>query len=137
MVDMVKHIHFLSLFLAYARHCSLASVDTQIFGALQGGIRQQGLHFESLFWSVLKDSKKWEDSFALCQELENKKGRGNGNASMGDAIDLDAQGLALATLKARAWQLVPGSVGLQATRPRPTSPGRPTPWRSKKPLRSS
>jgi hypothetical protein len=42
-------------------------------------------------WSVLKDSKKWEDSFALWQELKNKKGRG-GNASTGDVIDIDAQG---------------------------------------------
>jgi hypothetical protein len=36
--------------------------------------------------------KKWEDSFALWKELENKKGRATGNASTGDAIDVDAQG---------------------------------------------
>jgi hypothetical protein len=41
-------------------------------------------------WYILKDSKKWEDSFALWQELDNKKGRGNGNASTGDVIDVDA-----------------------------------------------
>jgi hypothetical protein len=41
---------------------------------------------------LLKDSKKWEDNFALWQELENKKGRGNDNASTGDVIDVDAQG---------------------------------------------
>jgi hypothetical protein len=43
-------------------------------------------------WYILKFSKKWEDSFALWQELDNKKGRGNNNASTGDAIDVDAQG---------------------------------------------
>jgi hypothetical protein len=42
-------------------------------------------------WYILKDSKKWEDSFALWQELENKKGRSNDNASTGDVIDVDAQ----------------------------------------------
>jgi hypothetical protein len=42
-------------------------------------------------WIVVKDSKKWEDNFALWQDLEKKKGKGNGNASTGDAIDLDAQ----------------------------------------------
>jgi hypothetical protein len=40
-------------------------------------------------WSVLKDSKKWEDSFALWQELDKKKGKANNNASMGDVIDID------------------------------------------------
>jgi hypothetical protein len=35
-------------------------------------------------WSVIKDSKKWEDSFALWQELEKKKGKANANASTGD-----------------------------------------------------
>jgi hypothetical protein len=43
-------------------------------------------------WSILKDSKKWEDSFALWLELENKKGKGNGKASTGDAIDIDGEG---------------------------------------------
>jgi hypothetical protein len=43
-------------------------------------------------WFIHKDSKKWEDSFALWQELKNKKGRGNDNASTGDVIDVDAQG---------------------------------------------
>jgi hypothetical protein len=43
-------------------------------------------------WSVLKDSKKLEDSFAHWQELENKKGRTNGNTSTGDVIDVDTQG---------------------------------------------
>jgi hypothetical protein len=42
-------------------------------------------------WSVIKDSKKWEDSFALCLELKKKKGSGNANASTGDVIDVDAQ----------------------------------------------
>jgi hypothetical protein len=28
-------------------------------------------------WTIEKDSKKWEDSFALWQELEKKKGEGN------------------------------------------------------------
>jgi hypothetical protein len=42
-------------------------------------------------WIVVKDSKKWEDSFAIWQELEKKKGKGNRNASTGDVIDLDAQ----------------------------------------------
>jgi hypothetical protein len=42
--------------------------------------------------TIEKDSKKWEDSFALWQELEKKKkGKGNGNASTGDVIDLDGQ----------------------------------------------
>jgi hypothetical protein len=41
-------------------------------------------------WYILKDSKKWKDSFALWQEPDNKKGRGNGNASTDDVIDLDA-----------------------------------------------
>jgi hypothetical protein len=41
-------------------------------------------------WSVVKDSKKWEDSFALWQELEKKKGKANDNASTGDVIDVDA-----------------------------------------------
>jgi hypothetical protein len=49
-------------------------------------------------WYILKDSKKWEDSFALWQELDNKKGRGNCNASKGDVIDVDAQGLAGSSL---------------------------------------
>jgi hypothetical protein len=40
------------------------------------------------------DSKKWEDSFALWQELDNKKGRGNYNALTGNVIDVDAQGIA-------------------------------------------
>jgi hypothetical protein len=43
-------------------------------------------------WSILKDSKKWEDSFALWLELENKKGRGNDNSSTGDVIDIDGEG---------------------------------------------
>jgi hypothetical protein len=43
-------------------------------------------------WSILKDSKKWEDSFALWLELENTKGRGRGNASTGDVIDIDGEG---------------------------------------------
>jgi hypothetical protein len=33
--------------------------------------------------------QKWEDSFALWHKLEKNKGKGNGNASMGDDIDLD------------------------------------------------
>jgi hypothetical protein len=38
----------------------------------------------------------------------------------------------------RACQVLSASAGLQDTRlPRPTSPGRPAPWRSKKPSRSS
>jgi hypothetical protein len=41
-------------------------------------------------WSILKDSKKWEDSFALWLELENKKGKGN--ASTGNVIDVDCEG---------------------------------------------
>jgi hypothetical protein len=45
----------------------------------------------SHYWTVMKDSKKWEDSFALWQELEKKKGKGNGNTSTGDVIDLDGQ----------------------------------------------
>jgi hypothetical protein len=43
-------------------------------------------------WYILKDCKKWEDSFSLWQELDNKKGRGNENASTGDVINVDAQG---------------------------------------------
>jgi hypothetical protein len=43
---------------------------------------------------ILKDSKKWEDSFALWLELENKKVKGNNNASMGDVIKVDGEGLA-------------------------------------------
>jgi hypothetical protein len=43
-------------------------------------------------WSILKDSKKWEDSFALWLELENKKGKGNGIASTGDVINIDGEG---------------------------------------------
>jgi hypothetical protein len=43
----------------------------------------------SYCWIIVKDSKKWEDSFALWQKLEKKKGKGN--ASTGDIIDLDAQ----------------------------------------------
>jgi hypothetical protein len=57
-------------------------------------------------WSVLKDSKKWEDSFALWQEL-NKKGKANNNASMGDVIDIDDQGPCLGNHE---------GAGLQATR---------------------
>jgi hypothetical protein len=56
----------------------------------------------SYCWYILKDSKKWKDSFALWQELENKKGKANDNASTGDVIDVDARGLSLATLKAHA-----------------------------------
>jgi hypothetical protein len=55
-------------------------------------MRQQGLHFEPLLVCPQGLQKKWEDSFALWKELENKKGRAKGNASMGDAIDVDAQG---------------------------------------------
>jgi hypothetical protein len=40
---------------------------------------------------VIKNSKKWEDSFALWQELEKKKGKSNGNASIDGVIDLDVQ----------------------------------------------
>jgi hypothetical protein len=54
-------------------------------------------------WTVVKDSKKWEDSFALWQELKKKKGEGNDNALIGDVIDLDGQGPCLGNLKTRAW----------------------------------
>jgi hypothetical protein len=42
------------------------------------------------YWIVIKDSKKWEDNFALWQALkEKKKGKGNGDASMDGVINLD------------------------------------------------
>jgi hypothetical protein len=40
---------------------------------------------------VIKDSKKWQDRFALWQELEKKNGKGNDNTSTDGVIDLDAQ----------------------------------------------
>jgi hypothetical protein len=66
----------------------MLSVGSQIVGALQGGLRQQGLHIESLL-DCREGLQKWEDSFALWHELEKKKGKGNGNASTGDGINLD------------------------------------------------
>jgi hypothetical protein len=41
----------------------------------------------------MKDPKKWDNSFALWQELEKKKGKcnGNGNASTNGVINLDVQ----------------------------------------------
>jgi hypothetical protein len=45
---------------------------------------------------MLKDSKKWEDSFALWLELENNKG--NDTASTGDVIDIDGEGPATSGL---------------------------------------
>jgi hypothetical protein len=48
---------------------------------------------------ILKDSKNWEDKFALWQELENKKGRANDNASTGDVIDIDVQGPCIGNLE--------------------------------------
>jgi hypothetical protein len=44
-------------------------------------------------WSIVKDSKKWENCFALWQELKKKKGKGNNNASTANVIDVDAQEL--------------------------------------------
>jgi hypothetical protein len=44
-------------------------------------------------WIVIKDFKKWKDSFALWQELEeSKKGKCNGNASMDGVMNLDDKG---------------------------------------------
>src|SRR3954465_13340588 len=39
-------------------------------------------------WTLLKDTKKWETSYALWRETNNKK-RGKASASTGDVVDLD------------------------------------------------
>jgi hypothetical protein len=46
-------------------------------------------------WIELKDSKKWEHSFTIWRELEEKKkgkGNDNGNASTNGVINLDDKG---------------------------------------------
>jgi hypothetical protein len=44
-------------------------------------------------WIDIKDSKKWEDSFALWQDLEyKKKGKCKGNVSMDGVINLHDKG---------------------------------------------
>jgi hypothetical protein len=87
-------------------------------------------------WIVIKDSKKWEDSFALWQELKKKKGKGNNNASMDGVIDLDVQEPCLGNLAGESLHLMAANASLQDTRlPRPTSPDSPVHWRSKKPSR--
>jgi hypothetical protein len=48
----------------------------------------------SHFWILIKDSKKWEDSFTLWEEIEAKK-KGNGNASTSGFIKLDDKGVCL------------------------------------------
>jgi hypothetical protein len=66
-------------------------------------------------WSILKDSKKCEDSFALWLELENKKGKGNNNASTGDVIDVDGEGPAASGLPgAVEHRWPPGHKGTKA-----------------------
>jgi hypothetical protein len=100
-------------------------------------------------WNVIKDSNKWEDSFALWQELEEKKknkkkkkkkkkGKGNGNASTDGVINLDDKGKCLGNPAGQGWHLLGVHARLHAKRlSRPTLPVRPIPWRSKKPSRSS
>jgi hypothetical protein len=63
----------------------------------------------SHYWSILKDSKKWEDSFTLWLELENKKGKGNDNASIVDVIDIDGEGPATSGLLGAVQQCRPPS----------------------------
>jgi hypothetical protein len=63
----------------------------------------------SHYWSILKDSKKWEDSFTLWLELENKKGKGNDNASIVDVIDIDGEGPAASGLLGAVRQRRPPS----------------------------
>jgi hypothetical protein len=59
--------------------------------------------------------QKWEDSFALWLELENKKGKGNNNASTGDVIDVDGEGPAALGLPGAVRQRrPPGHKGTMA-----------------------
>jgi hypothetical protein len=50
--------------------------------------------------------KKWEDSFALWQELEAKKGNDNTMPQRMVSSTLMAKASALATLQAMAWHLL-------------------------------
>ena len=48
-------------------------------------------------WMLLKDTKKWETSYALWKKLEMAKKKGNGNSSTDGTIDLEYDGQSLGT----------------------------------------
>jgi hypothetical protein len=80
-------------------------------------------------WTIVKDFKK-NRKIALHFGKRSRRRRAKETTMPQQAMSspLMPRSLALATLKARAWQLLARSAGLQNTRlARMTSPGRPTP----------